>query len=553
MIVSKDRLAHECSGNGFCDEMGSCVCNDGWDGEACSHHTTVEETGLPAWGTALIVVGVILIGTCFLCALCRYKNRHIRRQSKMIESIQKELQEVKDSVVGMRSVVSDFTPGEDADVKINITVPKERAIWYWAEDVDRMSSHNANLTLAPHWVQYAGSVAAELEEQYALYKAGAAPAIYRTDLDSRISSTGTEAKAYGQDTGTKYTFDFAQMKQTNAKSGYTRDALRMLVPVGDQSASMKTLSKSSSTSSAGSTASCSSQVPGELAGEVLLALKAGSIVQLSKQRPDGWAFGNVIYRIDAEEEIAADNISRDAGWFPLSCTTMPTKDALKQLSNMMGPAGADCLTPPNTWSELRDPLVAQLFPLPDGPEKQTAVSWFMQTLSPSVQVVKVERIQNLSLWQSFAVKRQTVLSREGKSAMDACASSGTSSLERVWLFHGTTADTVPKIMQQGFNRSFCGRNATMFGKGVYFARDASYSSSKAYAKPDASGIQCMFLCRVVVGEYCQGAKDALAPSVRDAGKHLLYDTTVDNTRDPGIYVTYHDAQAYPEYLVHFKQ
>ena len=43
---------------------------------------------------------------------------------------------------------------------------------------------------------------------------------------------------------------------------------------------------------------------------------------------------------------------------------------------------------------------------------------------------------------------------------------------RCWLFHGCPGDIVPKILQQGFNRSFCGKNATFYGKGVYFARDA---------------------------------------------------------------------------------
>jgi poly [ADP-ribose] polymerase 10/14/15 len=246
----------------------------------------------------------------------------------------------------------------------------------------------------------------------------------------------------------------------------------------------------------------------------------------------------------------SETISIDAGWFPMNCTSCLTKQALTQLSKMMGPTGADCLQPPDTWSELKDPLVAQLFPLPDGPEKNATVAWFMKTLPPAFKVEKVERIQNLTLWQSFAVKRQTVLSRQG---LEDDSTPDPSKLERVWLFHGTTVDIVPKIVQQGFNRAFCGRNATLYGKGVYMARDASYSSSKAYAAPDAAGIQRMFLCRVVVGEYCQGVKDALAPSLRDAEKHLLYDTTVDNMRDPSIFVTYHDAQVYPEYLVHFRQ
>ena len=62
----------------------------------------------------------------------------------------------------------------------------------------------------------------------------------------------------------------------------------------------------------------------------------------------------------------------------------------------------------------------------------------------------------------------------------------------------------------------------------------------------------MFAARAAVGEYCPGKMDQLAPDVRDARTHLLYDSTVDNVRDPSIFVTYHDAQAYPDYLITFK-
>merc|ERR1712100_804095 len=119
--------------------------------------------------------------------------------------------------------------------------------------------------------------------------------------------------------------------------------------------------------------------------------------------------------------------------------------------------------------------------------------------------------------------------------------------ERKWLYHGTDEATVPKIVQQGFNRSFCGKNATAFGKGVYFARDSEYSASTTYSRPNGAGIQHMFLCRVVVGEFCQGVRDALAPAARTC--QMLYDSTVDNLRAPSMYITYHDSQAYPEYLV----
>lgn len=97
----------------------------------------------------------------------------------------------------------------------------------------------------------------------------------------------------------------------------------------------------------------------------------------------------------------------------------------------------------------------------------------------------------------------------------------------------------------------------MYGKGVYFARDASYSAHPIYAVPDKKGHQYMMACRVVVGEYCMGRQDALTPDVRDHKSHSLYDSTVglkgnDTMTRPTIFVTYHDAQAYPEYLITFK-
>jgi Poly(ADP-ribose) polymerase catalytic domain len=115
-----------------------------------------------------------------------------------------------------------------------------------------------------------------------------------------------------------------------------------------------------------------------------------------------------------------------------------------------------------------------------------------------------------------------------------------------------------KILAQGFNRSFAGKNATLYGKGVYFARDASYSAYQRYSIPDSQGTQYMLACRVVVGEYCLGKKDALTPDVRPGSDNMLFDSTVgpiktsDNMTSPSIFVTYHDAQAYPEYIIKFR-
>jgi poly [ADP-ribose] polymerase 10/14/15 len=54
---------------------------------------------------------------------------------------------------------------------------------------------------------------------------------------------------------------------------------------------------------------------------------------------------------------------------------------------------------------------------------------------------------------------------------------------------------------------------------------------------------------VFVGEYCEGREDQPTPDVRSDTE--IYDSTVNNLKDPTIYVTYHDSQAFPEYIVTF--
>ena len=297
-----------------------------------------------------------------------------------------------------------------------------------------------------------------------------------------------------------------------------------------------------------------------------LQLRKGQLVQISRQRPDGWAYGNIILDelenqgLDAaapvrETSSAGLAVSTNAGWFPLAALDANgvtskniSPELLNALQSKMGGAGDDALKPPTSWEYQKDPLTVDKFLLPDGQEKSDVAANFMQTLNhTNVRIVSIERIQNVSMWQSYAVKRQTVVSREQKQDNTKTQSR----FERAWLFHGCHPDVVPNIMQQGFNRSFCGRNATVYGKGAYFARDASYSSGTQYATPDSSGYQYIFACRVVVGEYCLGKYDALTPDVRSG--HTLYDSTVNNKSDPSIFVTYHDAQAYPEFLIKFKQ
>jgi len=159
----------------------------------------------------------------------------------------------------------------------------------------------------------------------------------------------------------------------------------------------------------------------------------------------------------------------------------------------------------------------------------------------SVQILQIERIENRGLWRLYVAKQRDMKER------------GDLKHGEMQLFHGTDEKTVPKIINAAFNRSFCGKNATLYGKGVYFAREAEYSARDAYSRPNTKGEKHMFLCRVLVGVYTLGNNTMNVPPPRkDSDVDRPFDSTVDNEATPSIFVTYHDAQAYPEYLITFR-
>lgn len=91
---------------------------------------------------------------------------------------------------------------------------------------------------------------------------------------------------------------------------------------------------------------------------------------------------------------------------------------------------------------------------------------------------------------------------------------------------------------------------TKYGQGVYFARDASYSLH--YTGNGDAG-RHMYLARVLVGKYCTGKQDIKVPPPIDPSRpEVLYDSVVDQSKNPSIFVVFHDSQCYPEYHVTFE-
>lgn len=104
--------------------------------------------------------------------------------------------------------------------------------------------------------------------------------------------------------------------------------------------------------------------------------------------------------------------------------------------------------------------------------------------------------------------------------------------------------------------------------GSYFARDARYSSKFCHSTSKHNFIlqrhgmapaifqsdppyKCMFLARVLVGEYTLGHPQYCRPPSKDTSIANFFDSCVDDLINPKIFVIFDSNQIYPEYLIEF--
>uniref|UniRef100_UPI003AAA2BFC protein mono-ADP-ribosyltransferase PARP14-like n=1 Tax=Centroberyx gerrardi TaxID=166262 RepID=UPI003AAA2BFC len=191
---------------------------------------------------------------------------------------------------------------------------------------------------------------------------------------------------------------------------------------------------------------------------------------------------------------------------------------------------------PAHWEDMKG-VQLKRFSLPQGSKEYSDVQQELHGIMRNI--ISIERVQNKTLWQSYQLMKKQ-LEEKNKHQNN----------ERQ-LFHGTGSNSIDLINSQGFNRSYAGTHAAMFGNGSYFAVDPAYSA-RGYAKPDALGHKRMYLARVLVGDFIQGRAGMVTPPSKGSGPADLYDSVTDNTANPTMFVIFSDIQAYPEYLITFK-
>ncbi|XP_066579945.1 protein mono-ADP-ribosyltransferase PARP12 [Amia ocellicauda] len=193
---------------------------------------------------------------------------------------------------------------------------------------------------------------------------------------------------------------------------------------------------------------------------------------------------------------------------------------------------------PSHWDPAAVPECGyELVPVPrSSQEFKTIQNKFENTLKAVIH--KIERIQNIRLWEAFEMQKQRMKLRNG--GMD---------VEERFLFHGTTQSTLQAICEHNFDWRICGKNGTLYGKGSYFARDAKYSHHYTGSTP----VRAMFVSRVLVGMFVRGETDYLLPPYKPGSTTSMYDSCVNDPGNPSIFVVFEKDQVYPEYLIYYTE
>ncbi|XP_074636867.1 uncharacterized protein LOC141895017 isoform X2 [Acropora palmata] len=229
-----------------------------------------------------------------------------------------------------------------------------------------------------------------------------------------------------------------------------------------------------------------------------------------RRRPSKFVTGNDIKLLKRPESmLSAEQTKAKDSHLPSNWSSIPSETQYKRVS-------LSCLS-----EEFKD--VEKLF---------------RKSMKRSVEILKIERVQNPFMWEKYQRMKENML-----------ASKKTINEKR--LFHGTSPGAVGSICKQNFDWRLHGKNATKYGEGSYFALNSWKSDT--YATRNNKLSKFMFVAKVLVGSYTVGQSSYRRPPRKDPRnpESDLYDSCVDDTSSPSIFVLFDTDQFYPEYIIEY--
>ena len=200
---------------------------------------------------------------------------------------------------------------------------------------------------------------------------------------------------------------------------------------------------------------------------------------------------------------------------------------------------------PSFWEEhppdeefklvLLDPLEDEFFRIS---------AFFLQSM-PHCQIIRIDRIQNKLLWRNYCDRARQMYSYNH-------------ALREESLFHGTSSHKPEEIYKgdASFDMRYCQKG--MWGRGNYFAVNASYSHSYAHTE---GGVRQMLMANVLTGHsyHCHPDRSLTQPPFRLQSQGIStvkrrYDSVCgDHPEGSKVYITYDNDKAYPAYLISYKR
>ena len=224
-----------------------------------------DPTRLPGGIIAMLVIlslGLVILGL-------KYWRSHRSKQH-----YKKELEVLRDSVVGMRAAEYTYIPKikndpeeglPEASIPVAVAVPR----WMWEETSGYMDQHDDD------------EIFGDPKDCWVLYPPSS------TDLLERAYQKGKSKVTLGD-----YVVDLRKMIQTKPSTGFTRPVQRVMetqTPFPTLAPQLPDIDMSA--------VKVSNNLPPDLEDEPQMVLVAGDLVQISQQREDGWAFGTKVSQI----------------------------------------------------------------------------------------------------------------------------------------------------------------------------------------------------------------------------------------------------------------
>jgi len=162
-----------------------------------------------------------------------------------------------------------------------------------------------------------------------------------------------------------------------------------------------------------------------------------------------------------------------------------------------------------------------------------------------MNVLKIERIQNKLEYNEYYHQKKEIEKLVGNA-------------NEKRLFHGTRSTDPQIIIQNGFDMRYS--NSGMWGRGIYFAVNSSYSGTN-YFSTTKDGKKQLFIASVLVGAplECPSNNAIIHPPVNPKllekkiiGKMSYYNSITGVTGGSQVFIVYSNYLAYPSYLVTYE-